>query len=758
CSSDLRWLERGAARERDSLAGELRSWQASHGYDQAVLLNAAGDAVLVESKATCDCAVVRPAAMEAMRTRRMVFVDLHRPGADVGIHLGYVAPLIDAAGKVLGALYLGWPAERFLYPYLADWPLPTHSGETLLVRQDGADVLYLNEVKHRPGSALVFRLPGERADLPAARAVFWKETRIVGSNYRGRGVLAVAQGIPDTPWTMIAELDSSDILAQITRLAVVTGAAALMVFALAVAVVISIWQKAQLQATLAEAALVQSLRKSEARGRLALDIALLGIWRHELSTDLMYLDERTREHFGCDRKELPLQDGLASVHPDDRHGLQQSIASMLSNRSEDSRLVEFRTVDADGRLRHVETVAQIHFEGEGSSRRPSHVFGISRDITAQRTAEEALRRSEEKHRTLFQTMTQGVVYQASGGAVVDANPAAARMVGLTIEQMRNFASLDLYWHAIREDGSGFREEEYPAMVALHTGRAVRNVTMGIICGSLEAGVRWVNVSSTPLFASGAAIPDLVYSTLEDVTERKCAADDLERSRAELRALNAQVQSVREAERGRIAREIHDELGQALTALKMDLVWMKKRLVAGQEPLTQKVEEMVATIHDTVAAVRRISQELRPSILDTLGVVEAVEWLVCEFRKRMGIRCNTRLQRTAFDLPDDMKTHVFRICQELLTNVARHAEANRVDVALECSDGVLVLSVMDNGKGMGPARAGDFSLGLLGMRERAGQMGGSVEVQTVPAIAGTRVTVRIPMPRVETEIAAHGPVR
>jgi len=228
----------------------------------------------------------------------------------------------------------------------------------------------------------------------------------------------------------------------------------------------------------------------------------------------------------------------------------------------------------------------------------------------------------------------------------------------------------------------------------------------------------------------------------EIAERRQAEQQLRESEERLRALATHVITVREQERAHIAREIHDELGQVLTALKMDIFWLSRHL---QQPmLLEKTEAMCQTIDDTVRTVRRISTGLRPEVLDDMGLVAAIAWQTTEFQKRTGVRCNSALLPETESFDKDLSTTMFRIFQELLTNVARHAQATRLDVELASVGDRLVLNVGDNGVGMAPEPVnGKASLGLLGMRERALRLGGSVDIRSVRG-AGTRVAVSIPM--------------
>ncbi len=231
----------------------------------------------------------------------------------------------------------------------------------------------------------------------------------------------------------------------------------------------------------------------------------------------------------------------------------------------------------------------------------------------------------------------------------------------------------------------------------------------------------------------------------DRTQRQRAEEKLRRSLDQLRALTNYLQYVREEERTRIAREVHDELGQALTGLKLDLSWLVTRLGKKSTKAEQeKARTMVAHIDTTIQTVRRIATELRPGILDGLGLVAAIEWQANEFQSRTGIPCAVASTLHDATWDQDFSTVFFRIFQETLTNIIRHAQATRVDVSLAEENGQLVLTVSDNGRGISEEEiANTRSIGLVGMRERAMLIGGDIAIHGAPG-KGTTVTARAPL--------------
>jgi len=255
-------------------------------------------------------------------------------------------------------------------------------------------------------------------------------------------------------------------------------------------------------------------------------------------------------------------------------------------------------------------------------------------------------------------------------------------------------------------------------------------------------VKWINLRATPRrLADGAVQWDGIMS---NITESKLEQLEVRASRARLAELTAHIEKVKEQERERISREIHDDLGGNLTAIKMALSMLTARLPQGDQQLQQKAAYVDALVDRTIDAVHRLTLDLRPSVLD-FGLLPALEWQVKEFEAQSGIRCTLQAGMKELELEPEQATALFRIAQEALTNIAKHAHASAVAVRLARSRGVLTLKIADNGRGIRPAdRSKRDSFGLRGMAERASALGGTLTLGHAPG-GGTEVAIKIRLP-------------
>src|SRR5205823_6518590 len=335
---------------------------------------------------------------------------------------------------------------------------------------------------------------------------------------------------------------------------------------------------------------------------------------------------------------------------------------------------------------------------------------LGRVIERERAAE-ALREREALLGAVFDQSAVGIAVTDRSARFIRSNRAFQEMIGYDARELRSLSHVDITY---AEDLPQNRE----LMAELARGTRSSYTFEKRYCRK-DGRLIWAHVTVSALPAEAGA-PQRFVGMVEDVTERKAAEGELHRHRAQLRGLAARLEAAREAERARIAREIHDELGQALTALKIDVLWLKKRVLESPPELTRKLDGMTAIIDSTAQGIQRVAAELRPSVLDELGLRAAIEWEAREFATRTGIECRVELPEGQPAVDASRATAVFRIFQEALTNVARHAAATHVLVRLGMTPKALDLTVADNGRGIREGALHDSrSLGLLGMRERAG---------------------------------------
>ena len=352
----------------------------------------------------------------------------------------------------------------------------------------------------------------------------------------------------------------------------------------------------------------------------------------------------------------------------------------------------------------------------------------------------SMRRSEDRLRLVIDTIPTMAWSLTPDGAVDFLNQRCLDYAGLSLEQYvkepthtihpEDVANVLEKWRAAMAVGDPYDDE---MRLRRHDGK-----------------YRWCMVRTDPLRDESGAIVKW-YGVATDIDDRKRAEERLKATSEQLRALSASIQSAREQEGARIAREIHDELGSRLASVKWDLEGISKILVnsGDQRPVSElrrRVEAMIELMDATINITRRISSELRPSALDKLGLVAAIEWQAEQFQGRTGIVCRIESSSASDGLNQEQSTAVFRIFQEALTNVLRHARATHVDIRIRQEDSQLVLTVSDNGRGIAEIEKSDpSSLGLLGMKERAYLVGGTLDIARSEE-GGTVITVTLPTAR------------
>ena len=466
-------------------------------------------------------------------------------------------------------------------------------------------------------------------------------------------------------------------------------------------------------------------KRAEAAYRIMADNSQAGVYVVQNGT-FQFVNHNAAKYAGYSADELAGMDSLSLVHPEDREKVIRNSREMLNRRRTAPH--EFRIVTKDGRIRWImETVTLIPWRGERA------VLGNSMDITEQFEARNKLAELEALEASILEAIPHAVI-GLQDRRIIFANDGVEAVFGWRAKDLIGKSTRVLY--QTDEGYEAIARDLYSVLEKKRTFRSEfpcrRRDGTGIECMVSAARI------GTQLKQKNIVI------TYEDITDRKRAETEIERSREQLRNLSAHLQSVREKERTRIARELHDELGQLLTALNTGLVLLNRKIPETEKALRDQTGSMIELVDMTMQTLKRIYMALRPGMLDHLGLAVAIGWQAGEFEKRTGIRCKVTVDPEDLSLDPDLSTAIFRIFQETLTNIARHAGAARVHVSLKATAEKVLLTVRDNGRGITQEQlAKPNSFGLLGMRERTHYWGGDVRISGKPG-KGTLVKVDIPL--------------
>jgi PAS domain S-box-containing protein len=475
-----------------------------------------------------------------------------------------------------------------------------------------------------------------------------------------------------------------------------------------------------------------ALRRSEDHLRLVIDTIPTMAWSLRHDGVLDFVNQRWLDYTGLSFEEA-IEEPTRTVHPEDFSRVMEKwlVVKATSEAYED----EMRLQRADGEYRWFLVRIAPLLDEQGSILKR---YGVAIDIEERRQAEEKLKQSESQ------------LAEAQRLAHVGSFDWDLRSNSVTwSDELYRIFCLEPGKIKVRGDAMVFIHAEDRDLVLSTVKSAVKNKEPYSFYYRVlrPDGDERIVHSRGQIVSDQDGSPIKVLGATQDVTELKRAEEKLKATSAQLRALSQSVQSAREEEATRIAREIHDELGSSLSRLKWDLELVGKEYlqvegVANLSKLQEKITAMRALIDDTIDAIRRISAELRPSALDDLGLLAAIRWHARQFEVRTGIVTLLDSSFEDIDLTDQQSTAVFRIFEEAMTNVLRHAQATQVDIKLEKEYGELLLTIGDNGRGITEAEKSDrLSLGLLGMRERANLIGGRLVIEGSEG-GGTVVRLRL----------------
>jgi PAS domain S-box-containing protein len=495
--------------------------------------------------------------------------------------------------------------------------------------------------------------------------------------------------------------------------------------------------------------LERGLQQTEMRWKSLFEQNVLGVAQIRMSDgQFVLVNDRCCEMTGYSRQEMLNHKFQSITHPDELAYDLDKLQLLISGKL-DKFMVQKRYIHKNGSVVSINaTVIPLWGAGEP----PEYLMVVAEDLTAQKLVEEenlrlALQVKQERDKlvALVHSISDEVWFMDMNSQLILANASACREFQLEKDKPIDLKEVFRKLGALNPDGSRRLIEEDPPLLAV-AGKEIRNQEE-ILRTPRSGELRHRQISSSPVRDEDGNIIGAV-SVIRDITEIKQAEERLRRSEEQMRLLAAELQDTRENERTRIAREVHDVLAQDLTRLQMDIGALLRRLrqpvnEPEREKLLEIAEKMKRLTDSTVITVQAIATELRPAILDSHGICAAIEWLTSNFTKSTGVHCKVAVPEHEPALDSRQSTALFRIMQECLTNIIRHAGADRVDVSLRVSGRNLILTVRDNGCGIDPDKlANPHSLGLIGMRERACALGGEVIYRSMPG-KGTNVRVTIP---------------
>jgi PAS domain S-box-containing protein len=638
-----RWMtKRSDASLESSIVDWMNSLKTDYDYRNVFLFDGTGSVRLALPKGE---SVVENYAQEliseALQTRRVVVSDLYPGSNGKNVHMDIVIPLFAGRGQhgpPVGGLLLCIDPSRILFPLIKAWPTPSKTAETLLIRREGSEVVFLNELRHRRDAPLSFRLPVSIETLPAAMAARGKDGIVEGIDYRGVPVIAAIRKVPDSSWVLIAKVDQEEIDAPIRERYWTMIFIVVVLIAGAGGGAGLVWRSQR-------AVHYRTLYETETLYRTIFENTGTATFMVGEDTVITLVNSEFEKLSGYSREELEGRKSWTEfIAPEDLERLKSFFYSDMADPSYPQRNFEFRFVDRNGTLKEIfASVAVI----------PAVKKGLASflDITTRKHAEAALRTAHDDLET-----------------VVDQ-----------------------------------RTEE----------------------------LRKSNESLT-----------------REIAEHMRTEEALKASQTELRYLSSRIISAQETERKRIARELHDQLGQDLTLMKLNLRAVQRRVPAGEGELREGCEEILQFIDRVVENVRRLSRNLSPVALDEFGLAAAIRGLVATAEKTYDIRIAIDIEPVDDLFSKEVQIRIYRILQEALTNIGKHASARNAAIVARKSGHVISFTIEDDGAGFDMAKSvmkgpGDKGLGLTIMKERVQIMRGTFDVRSRVG-EGTKIAFTIPI--------------
>lgn len=466
---------------------------------------------------------------------------------------------------------------------------------------------------------------------------------------------------------------------------------------------------------------------------LAMNSAGIGTWVFDLVSGQRYFDKKSCQLLGFE----PVQYGITEkefmdrIHPYDRKEFKTLLNYALSKKSNFE--IEFRVTWPEGKVKFLTLKTQTIFNNQGL---PVRMDGFIWDITEQKLLQITLQENLRKTSSII-TNLNGAVFRCKYDAEM-----TMEYISEGVKQTTGYPSWDFLMNRVRSYASIINEEDRE-----NVKRKIRNAlekkipyTVDYRIKSATGGQRWISERGHGVFAGDKTIA--LEGLISDITDMKKTEKQINKSLKQLQQLNQYIHTVREKERVLLSRELHDDLGQALTAVMIDLGSLKK-IIPDEEKSKLKIDKISALVNDTIKTVQRLTSQLRPQIIDDLGLEAAVEWYAKDFSERTGITILIKLEPVG-NITSDVSLIIFRILQEALTNIARHSKAKKVVIKLFVHNKMMRFEIADNGIGINEkAIKSRNSFGLISMRERAKCFGGVLKIDS-PEEGGTKVSLFLPI--------------
>jgi PAS domain S-box-containing protein len=632
---------------REPILNWLTSLKNDYDYSKVFLFDAQG--LMKLSSSSEDRYVEKNTQLlisEALRTKKVILTDLYRTEDGKRIHMDIVVPLFITRGghtQSVGGLLLCIDPGKFLYPLIRSWPSSTQTAETLLVRREDNEVVFLNELRHRKDAPLTHRVSSTEKRMPAAMAARGVEGLVEGPDYRGVPVIAVIRRVPDSSWVLIAKMDTDEIYAPIREHLWVVTFVVLLLISGAGSGVGFVWHNQRAQ-------FYRRQYEMESTYRTIFENTGTAIATVEEDTTISLVNSEFEKLSGYSREEVEGKKSWTEfVAEDDLESIKETFDSDTMLPNPPPRNFEFRFVDRHGAIKNILIWAAII---PGTKTAVSSLL----DITRRKTAEEALQMAH--------------------------NELERRVMERTADLMKVNEELEV-----------------------------------------------------------------------EIAERKAVEVALRKSEEQLRSLFLRLIKAQETERRLISMQLHDQLGQDLSLMKLQTRAVQKGLREDQGALGACCEEVLQSIDLVIENVRRLSRDISPSVLENLGLTAAFRWLINNFIKMYHVKTTIDIMNVDSLFLKDAQINFYRVLQESLTNVGKHAGASNVSVIIQRHDDRLFFSVEDDGKGFdtdvwdrsltGKVHTG--GLGLTIIQERVQMLGGSFTLWSRPG-SGTRINITFPLQR------------